>query len=90
MGRETALLFSQKDYTIVGVDINEATLKETIERTGQNKDKALGIPADVTKVEELKTVAEKLRARFGRLDILINCVGQFAAQRDYWNSATRT
>jgi NAD(P)-dependent dehydrogenase (short-subunit alcohol dehydrogenase family) len=48
------------------------TAKKAIEETGR---RAMTIEADLTKVSEIHTMAEKAAAAFGHLDILVNCAG---------------
>jgi len=48
------------------------TAKKAIEETGR---RALTIEADLTKVSEIQSMADKAAATFGHLDILVNCAG---------------
>ena len=48
------------------------TAKKAIEEIGR---RALTLEADLTKVAEIQSMAEKAAATFGHLDILVNCAG---------------
>ena len=48
------------------------TAQKAIEELGR---RALTIEADLTKVAEIQSMAEKAAAAFGHLDILVNCAG---------------
>ena len=75
MGREGALLFSQKGYTVACADINEATLNETVTMIKDKDGDAYGIIADVTKIDAIKRLATVVERKSGRVDVLINFVG---------------
>lgn len=75
IGRATALLLAERgaDVAVAGRrrDPLDATAAE-IEALGR---KALGIGADVRKVEDARAMIEAVIARFGQLDILVNNAG---------------
>jgi len=54
----------------------EAALKETSDEIAKKyKVQVLALPCDVTKLEDLKNLANKAKEKFGKVDILINCAG---------------
>jgi NAD(P)-dependent dehydrogenase (short-subunit alcohol dehydrogenase family) len=40
-------------------------------------------PADVTNEEQVQNVLNKVKQKYGRLDVLLNCVGIGVARRTY-------
>lgn len=75
LGRPIALGLADfgADVAVVGrkLEILNKISKE-IESLGK---KALSVQADVTVEEEVKKMVEKVTREFGRIDILVNCVG---------------
>lgn len=69
--------------TAAGLGVNlsiaarqEAPLKEAAEEIAKKyKVEVLAVPCDVTKLEDLENLVNKTRAKFGRIDILINNAG---------------
>jgi NAD(P)-dependent dehydrogenase (short-subunit alcohol dehydrogenase family) len=75
-GKAIATLFARQGATVVGVDRNEAAASETravIEGEGGTCHTMTG---DVTKASDMAGIVERCVSRFGRLDILVNNVGQ--------------
>ena len=76
IGEATALKLAKEGANVVLTARSEDKLKELkskIEK--ENAGKALVVPADVTKKEELKKVAEKTKEEFGSIDGLVNNAG---------------
>ena len=77
IGRSIALTFAGEGAKIAINDVpfNEAKAKETLaELRGLGVDAELFL-ADVTKEDEVNTMVEDVRSRFGRVDILVNNAG---------------
>jgi len=75
IGKETALLFSEKGASVILADINKDNLnsvKEEIENLGGE---ALVVVVDVTSRESIEKSTEKAIEKFGKIDILINNAG---------------
>jgi 2-hydroxycyclohexanecarboxyl-CoA dehydrogenase len=72
IGRAIAEKLAADGATVVVTDVNETTAKETAEAIGGS---AVGIHADVTSRESVDAMVEQVRARFGRIDVLVNNAG---------------
>ncbi len=73
IGKATALAFAKKGATVIIVDwIENNEILETIKAMGGY---ALFIKCDVSKVDEVKAMIEKIIRTFGRLDYAFNNAG---------------
>jgi 2-hydroxycyclohexanecarboxyl-CoA dehydrogenase len=72
IGRAVAEKLAAEGATVVVTDVNEATATETAEAIGGG---AVGIRTDVTSRESVDAMVEQVRARFGRIDVLVNNAG---------------
>jgi NAD(P)-dependent dehydrogenase (short-subunit alcohol dehydrogenase family) len=63
IGAESARLFGQEGATVVGVDL------------APDSEGALAIEADVTDEEQVRGVYERVRERYGHVDVLFNNAG---------------
>ncbi len=66
--------------------------KERLEKAVKKIPNAIGIPADITKTNDVKNVVKKIIEKFGKLDILVNNAGIFPKikrlheiDEDEWN-----
>lgn len=75
IGRETAILFAQEGASVLGVDVNEPGLKETLEIIKGNKGKAEYALADVSKAADCEMMIQAAEENFGHLHILFNNAG---------------
>ena len=75
MGREASALFASKGYSVVCTDINKELLDRSVEEIKKAGGKAAGIPADITKVDDIKNLAAEVGKDFGKVDVLINFAG---------------
>lgn len=75
MGRTMAELFADEGAAVVITDINAEQLDEVVEGIKAKGQKAIGVVADVSTIEDTKKVFETALAEFGDLDILINNAG---------------
>ncbi|MDR3270857.1 MAG: SDR family oxidoreductase [Peptococcaceae bacterium] len=74
MGKAMAELFSEEGAKIVATDINEANVQGTIDDVKKKTD-GLAIKMDVTKSDQIKAAVGQAIAKFGKIDILVNCAG---------------
>jgi len=74
IGRATASLFAREGATVIGVDVDETKGKGVIDAVKKDGGKGLFLGADVSKVEDVKRVFQKVR-EFGGLDVLFNNAG---------------
>ncbi|WP_343556244.1 SDR family oxidoreductase [Sphingobacterium sp.] len=73
IGKATARLFLEEGAKVFLVDLDEATLKKTVEELGG---KNLGYcAADVTKSEDVKKYVKEAEKQFGAIDIFFNNAG---------------
>ncbi len=75
IGKSTALAMAKEGAHIIAVDIVEATALQTGAEIEQLGRKCLALQADVCIKAEADIVFQKVRAEFGRLDVLVNNVG---------------
>src|SRR5262252_4353005 len=81
-GRATAVLFAQEGAKVFAVDKSPDAMAETLERARGANEHGGEIVAhygDATSASEVAAMVEACRARFGRIDILVNNVGGSAA-----------
>ena len=72
IGLATARLLSSKGAKCVLVSRS----RDKLETLSRKLPDSLAVPADMTKISEIKCMVEQTMTRFGRVDILINCAGQ--------------
>ena len=81
-GRATAITFAREGASVLCVDRNLASARETVGLIEAKGGKAFAFEADVTKERDLKAMVEEAPKRWGRLDILHNNVGVSLAGGD--------
>ena len=72
IGLATAKLLAEKGAKLALVSRS----KEKLEKLSREIPNSLSVPADMTKISEIKNMIEQTQEHFGRIDILINCAGQ--------------
>jgi short-subunit dehydrogenase len=72
IGLATARLLAEKGARLALA----ARSKDKLERLTEELPGSLAVPADMTKIDEVKRMVEQTEAHFGRIDILINNAGQ--------------
>jgi NAD(P)-dependent dehydrogenase (short-subunit alcohol dehydrogenase family) len=77
IGRAAALALLQDGYHVALVGRRRDRLEQTAAESGA-PDRALVLPADITRDEQVKDVFAKTRAAWGRLDVLFNNAGMGA------------
>jgi 3-oxoacyl-[acyl-carrier protein] reductase len=80
IGRAIALGLADEGVRVAICARGEDALRETEAELRARGVEAHAIAADVTKAEDVDRVVAETVARFGRLDILINCAGGRAAE----------
>lgn len=71
IGRVTARKFAQKGAKVVVTARRDEALDDLVTELGP--DRALAVPADVTDEAQMREVAERAVARFGTIDVWVNC-----------------
>ena len=72
IGRAIAEKLASEGAAVVATDINEPAARDTAQAIGGS---AIGMHADVTSRDSVRAVAEQVRSRFGRIDVLVNNAG---------------
>lgn len=75
IGREIALEFAKNGVKVTLLDMMEDRLQETEKLIAEVNGECLVIPSDITSKDECFNAVEKTIAKWGRLDILVNCAG---------------
>jgi short-subunit dehydrogenase len=50
--------------------------KERLEQLSRELPDSLAVPADMTRIEEIKRMIKQTEEHFGRINVLVNCAGQ--------------
>ncbi len=72
IGLNTAKLLSTRGAKVALVSRS----KEKLEELSKTLPSSLAVPADMTKVDEVKAMVRRTAEHFGRVDALVNCAGQ--------------
>ena len=75
IGRAIALLFAGEGSHVAICDVNQDTLKKTAEDIKTKKRDCLTFTADVSKLEQVDGMVNKILDKFGKIDILVNNAG---------------
>jgi NAD(P)-dependent dehydrogenase (short-subunit alcohol dehydrogenase family) len=76
IGRAAALALLKDGYRVVLAGRRAEALNETLQAAGAGAERALVVPTDVTQPDQVEHLFEQTRARFGRLDVLVNNAGR--------------
>lgn len=74
-GRLVACKAAALGAKVVGADVNEAELKNTVEMITAAGGQAIGLRADVTQSDDMTAVVQAAVQQFGRVDVLVNNAG---------------
>jgi 3-oxoacyl-[acyl-carrier protein] reductase len=74
-GRGTAEVFAREGATVVVVDVNEATARETVDGIWAAGGQARAMACDVSRADQVQRVMEETQRGYGRIDILFNNAG---------------
>ncbi len=72
IGLATAKLLGSKGAKVALVSRNRSKLDEL----SKHLPNSLSVPADMTKIEQIKAMVKKTESHFGKINILINNAGQ--------------
>jgi NAD(P)-dependent dehydrogenase (short-subunit alcohol dehydrogenase family) len=72
VGRAVATALLQNGYSVALAGRRQDALEETAQLAGGN---ALVVPTDVSKREDVQALFDRIKAEFGRLDVLFNNAG---------------
>jgi NAD(P)-dependent dehydrogenase (short-subunit alcohol dehydrogenase family) len=74
-GRATAVRFAEEGARIFAVDINGDAMTETVERVKAAGGEVQTHLCDATDNDSVAAMVQACHAHYGRIDILVNCVG---------------
>ncbi len=80
VGRATAQLFAREGASVVLFSRTRVHLEETAALIAQDGGKALLIEGDVSREEDVASLFQQVRERYGRADILVNSAGIVAVR----------
>lgn len=72
MGRQACIQFANEGACIVGLDVKEAELQETVAEVSDGGGRMLGIRADITSAEDVSAAIDQGVSHFGGLHIVYN------------------
>ncbi|KQR94324.1 D-mannonate oxidoreductase [Chryseobacterium sp. Leaf180] len=75
LGGSLAKSFLQAGAKVVALGRNQEKLDASVKEFTQNQDNVLAVEANVMNIESLENAAEKIKERFGKIDILLNIAG---------------
>ena len=78
VGRASALALLDEGYAVAIAGRREEELAETVRLAGDNASQARAVVTDVTDARLVARLFERVRAEFGRLDVLFNNAGSGA------------
>src|ERR1051325_7944530 len=89
LGRAVTLAFLHEGASVIASYIKKDEADALRDAVGPNAHLEL-LPLDATDEEECRTFVDGITARHGRLDILVNTIGGYAAGKPIWENDTQT
>lgn len=81
IGRDIAIAFASQGASVVVNGRNREAVAAVAEEITAAGGTALGVPADVSRKEEVQELARRTLQRFGRIDVLVNNAGGSSGSR---------
>ncbi len=75
IGSATCFAFAEQGANIVIADVNIQAAREVAQSVRGNGTQALAVPCDVTKLGDVRQLADQAVAAFGSIDVLANVAG---------------
>lgn len=75
IGRAVALRLAQDGFCIGSLDFNGEAAKETVKLIEERGGEALAVVVDVADREQVFTAVDKVAAKYGRIDVMVNNAG---------------
>ena len=88
LGRTVTLAFLQEGASVIASYIKKDEADALRDAVGPGAHLDL-LPLDATNEEECRTFVDGITARHGRLDILVNTIGGYAAGKPMWETETQ-
>jgi NAD(P)-dependent dehydrogenase (short-subunit alcohol dehydrogenase family) len=82
IGREASLLFAAEGASVVAVDLQEVTAKETADLVVEAGGQAIGVAADVANAADCEAMVAAAEDTYGKLDVLFNNAGVMLSADD--------
>jgi len=89
LGRAVTLAFLHEGASVIASYIKKDEADALRDAVGPNAHLEL-LPLDATNEAECRSFVDGITARHGRLDILVNTIGGYAAGKPMWETDTRT
>ncbi len=80
VGRATAQLFARAGAQVVLFSRTRSHLDEAVAEITRDGGRTLAVAGDVANEEDVLQLFQRVRDRYGRLDILVNCAGIVAVR----------
>ena len=72
IGRTIALALAAEGALVAVNDVNVKGVEETVDALRRSGNKAIAAPCDITNLDAVKTMVNKLEGELGRIDVLVN------------------
>jgi NAD(P)-dependent dehydrogenase (short-subunit alcohol dehydrogenase family) len=81
LGEATARVFAAAGSIVIGVDRNEEGVTRLVGELSTGDREHVALPCDVSDADQVQLAVDAMIARFGRIDIVVNCA---AIDHTYW------
>src|SRR3989454_4666023 len=81
VGQAIAIALAKQNWQVALVGRREATLLETVKRTGKTSKNLLVCPCDIGNVKAVEKLADRVLAEFKEIEVLVNVAGTNAPKR---------
>ena len=81
VGRAIALALAADNWRVAIIGRREEPLYETIAQAGRHTTQFLAVPCDIGRREEVESMAARVLAAFGEVEVLVNAAGTNAPRR---------
>lgn len=75
IGRKIASAFAKENIRVILFSRSEDKLKKSVEELNVQREMAEYIVGDVCKINDILEAVQRIRSKYGKLDILVNCAG---------------
>jgi NAD(P)-dependent dehydrogenase (short-subunit alcohol dehydrogenase family) len=90
LGREVSLAFLEEGATVTVTYRKQEELADLKAAAGSDGARLEGHEVDVTNEQAVQMLVDSIRARHGRLDVLVNAVGAYAGGMPLWEQEPAT
>ena len=90
LGRAVSLAFLSEGASVVATSRRSAEVDTLRSEAGAAGDRLSGEAVDVTDEAAVAKLVAAIRARHGRLDVLVNCVGGYAGGSKLWEADAKS